>query len=38
MNLEDPNNTDSLIDAVTHGCIVATLQLYLPDGKEAKAR
>ena len=23
---------------VTHGCIVATLKLYLPDGKEAKAR
>ncbi|XP_014208750.1 uncharacterized protein MAL8P1.12 [Copidosoma floridanum] len=22
---------------VTHGCIVATLKLYLPDGKEAKA-
>ncbi|CAG7722271.1 unnamed protein product [Allacma fusca] len=22
---------------VTHGCIVATLQLFLPDGKEAKA-
>ncbi|XP_019876248.1 sarcolemmal membrane-associated protein [Aethina tumida] len=22
---------------VTHGCIVATLRLYLPDGKEAKA-
>jgi hypothetical protein len=24
--------------SVTHGCIVATLKLYLPDGKEAKAR
>ncbi len=23
---------------VTHGCIVATVKLYLPDGKEAKAR
>ncbi|XP_043197252.1 sarcolemmal membrane-associated protein-like isoform X3 [Amphibalanus amphitrite] len=23
--------------SVTHGCIVATLKLYLPDGKEAKA-
>lgn len=23
---------------VTHGCIVADLKLYLPDGKEAKAR
>ncbi|XP_075219691.1 uncharacterized protein LOC142323637 isoform X2 [Lycorma delicatula] len=23
---------------VTHGCIVANLKLYLPDGKEAKAR
>ena len=22
---------------VTHGCIIATLKLYLPDGKEAKA-
>lgn len=22
---------------VTHGCIIATLRLYLPDGKEAKA-
>ncbi|GIY98959.1 sarcolemmal membrane-associated protein, partial [Caerostris extrusa] len=22
---------------VVHGCIVATLKLYLPDGKEAKA-
>ena len=21
---------------VTHGCIIATLKLYLPDGKEAK--
>lgn len=22
---------------VTHGCIIATIKLYLPDGKEAKA-
>ena len=22
---------------VTHGCIIATLKLFLPDGKEAKA-
>lgn len=22
---------------VTHGCIIAMLKLYLPDGKEAKA-
>ena len=22
---------------MTHGCIIATLKLYLPDGKEAKA-
>ena len=22
---------------VTHGCIIATLRLFLPDGKEAKA-
>ena len=27
-----------LFISVTHGCIVATLKLYLPDGKEAKAR
>lgn len=23
---------------VTHGCIIANVQLFLPDGKEAKAR
>ena len=28
----------STCSIVTHGCIVATLKLYLPDGKEAKAR
>ena len=27
-----------LFVSVTHGCIVATVKLYLPDGKEAKAR
>ena len=27
----------SLSLQVTHGCIIATLKLYLPDGKEAKA-
>lgn len=30
------NNSCDLL--VTHGCIVATVKLYLPDGKEAKAR
>ena len=27
-----------LIFTVTHGCIVASLKLYMPDGQEAKAR
>ena len=29
---------DFCLTVVTHGCIVATVKLYLPDGKEAKAR
>ncbi|XP_021916457.1 sarcolemmal membrane-associated protein-like isoform X3 [Zootermopsis nevadensis] len=30
-------NSRKVLVSVTHGCIVATLKLYLPDGKEAKA-
>jgi len=30
-------NSRKLDNQVTHGCIIATLKLYLPDGKEAKA-
>ena len=35
-NQADFNSSHSSL--VTHGCIVATVKLYLPDGKEAKAR
>eukprot|EP00092_Neocalanus_flemingeri_P037773 GFUD01041121.1.p1 GENE.GFUD01041121.1~~GFUD01041121.1.p1 ORF type:complete len:760 (-),score=245.19 GFUD01041121.1:42-2321(-) len=30
-------NSRKIDNQVTHGCIIATLKLYLPDGKEAKA-